>query len=131
MIRFPRRGVESASVLNVKIAADKDKDKVKKKGGLRHARRRVKRREMCNWIDCDVSFGRERDAQSGSGSGSSDGSVDHDHEVESSEGSSEAGGGGGGKVMGALCSKCKLVKYCSPEHQRKDWEEHKRVCVKN
>ena len=129
MIRFPRRGVESASVLNVKIA-DKDKDKVKKKGGRWHARRRkVKRREMCNWIDCDVSFGQERDAQSGS----SDGSVDHDHdhcEVESSEGSSE-GGGGGGKVMGALCSKCKLVKYCSPEHQRKDWEEHKRVCVKN
>jgi len=115
--------VESASVLNVKIA-----DKVKKKGGTRH----VKRREMCNWIDCDVSFGRERDVLSGS----SDGSVDHDldHcEVESSEGSSEGGGGGGGggKVMGALCSKCKLVKYCSPEHQRKDWEEHKRVCVKN
>lgn len=135
MIRFPRRGVESASILNVKIA-EKDKERVKKKGGRWHARRRnrVKRREMCNWIDCDVSFGRERNAQSGSGS--SDGSLDHDHdqsEVESSEGSSEGGGGGGGrgKVMGALCSKCKLVKYCSPEHQRKDWEEHKRVCVKN
>lgn len=29
------------------------------------------------------------------------------------------------------CSRCKLVKYCTAEHQALDWEDHKRVCVKS
>jgi len=37
---------------------------------------------------------------------------------------------GEGRVAGQMCSKCKLVKYCSPEHHRRDWEEHRRVSVK-
>jgi len=28
----------------------------------------------------------------------------------------------------ARCSKCKSVYYCSPQHQRQDWREHKLVC---
>jgi len=27
------------------------------------------------------------------------------------------------------CSKCKCRYYCSPEHQRLDWKEHKKFCV--
>lgn len=104
MIRFPRRGLETASVLEIK-----------RKG--RH--RRVKAKDMCNWIDCDVCFGEELALSSGSASGSSEGSV---VSVDSSP---------EGRVMGRLCSKCKLVKYCSAEHQRKDWDEHRRVCAKS
>lgn len=116
MIRFPRRGLETAPVLQIRVPKKrKDGTKVSKK------LERVRQREMCNWIDCDVYFGErilahERVHSSGdSCSGSS----------ESSEDGVEV------KVNhGQLCSKCKLVKYCSPEHQRMDWEEHKRVCVR-
>lgn len=27
-----------------------------------------------------------------------------------------------------VCSKCKLVSYCSKEHQKEDWPTHKEVC---
>ncbi|KAF9465263.1 hypothetical protein BDZ94DRAFT_1254119 [Collybia nuda] len=100
MIRFPRRGIESASML-----------KIKRKG--RH--RRVTTKQMCNWIDCDVCFYEETSANT---SGSSEGSV---ISVDSPT---------DGRIAGQTCSKCKLVKYCSPEHQRKDWDEHRRVCAK-
>jgi hypothetical protein len=102
MIRFPRRGQETASVLDIK-----------RKGRLR----RVKSKQMCNWIDCDVSFSLDISLNT---SGSSEGS----------EISVDSQGSGEGRVVGQTCSKCKLVKYCSPEHQRKDWDEHRRVCVK-
>ena len=102
MIRFPRRGPEAASVLQIKT-----------KG--RH--KRFKPKDMCNWIYCDVSF-EEIPVQRTSPNGSSDGSD------ISMEAVSEV------KMNGQLCSKCKLVKYCSPEHQKQDWDEHRRVCVK-
>ncbi|KAF9564364.1 hypothetical protein CPC08DRAFT_705315 [Agrocybe pediades] len=105
MIRFPRRGVETASILQIKTKTK---------------RKKVKPRDMCNWIDCDVCFG-EIPSKSISASGSSDGS---DMGVESSPAQGKA------KNLGRLCSRCKLVKYCSAEHQRNDWEEHKRVCVR-
>ena len=104
MIRFPRRGPEAASILQIKT-----------KG--RH--KRFKAKDMCNWIDCDVSFGEVPVLQNISADGrSSDGS---EVSVESSEVK---------LISGQLCSKCKLVKYCSSDHQRKDWDEHRRVCVK-
>ncbi|KAF9025808.1 hypothetical protein BDZ89DRAFT_953481, partial [Hymenopellis radicata] len=28
------------------------------------------------------------------------------------------------------CSKCKIVAYCSPAHQRSDWPKHKTRCFK-
>jgi hypothetical protein len=101
MIRFPRRGLEGAAVLSIK------------QGG-RYGRR-VKARQMCNWIDCDVCFNEEQvqTAESSEGSQSS---------VESADLPT--------KVPGQTCSKCKLVKYCSPEHQRQDWDEHRRVCAR-
>ncbi|KAJ7701464.1 hypothetical protein B0H17DRAFT_1167383 [Mycena rosella] len=104
MIRFPRRGPEGAQVLDIK------------RGG-RYGKR-VKRRQMCNWIDCDVCFNEEGVALVGSDSGSTEGS---ESSVES---------GRTTKIVSQTCSKCRLVKYCSLEHQRKDWEEHKRVCSK-
>ncbi|KIK69783.1 hypothetical protein GYMLUDRAFT_34180 [Collybiopsis luxurians FD-317 M1] len=70
--------------------------------------RKVKQRMMCNWIDCDVCFSEEPPPKK-SASGSSEGT-----EVN----------------PGQLCSKCRLVKYCSLDHQRKDWAEHKKVCAK-
>lgn len=100
MIRFPRRGLESASML-----------KIKRKGRYR----RITTKQMCNWIDCDVCFNEEVSANT---SGSSEGSeISFDLATD-------------GRVAGQTCSKCKLVKYCSPEHQRKDWDEHRRVCTK-
>lgn len=107
MIRFPRRGIEGASVLSIK------------KGGK--LGKRVKEREMCNWIDCDVCFSEEVPTVD-----SSEGSLSED----SIDGKSSLDGNGLACPYGQLCSKCKLVKYCSVEHQRKDWEEHRRVCVK-
>lgn len=102
MIRFPRRGLDSAVVLSIKRGGRKGK--------------RVKVREMCNWIDCDVSFNEDTALT-----------------TESSEGSQNSGDSG--KVValgtrGLTCSKCKLVKYCCADHQRRDYEEHRRVCRK-
>ena len=36
-----------------------------------------------------------------------------------------------GKVDEQLfwCSKCHMVRYCSPEHQASDWPRHKRECA--
>jgi hypothetical protein len=103
MIRFPSGGPEAASILQIKT-----------KG--RH--KRFKARDMCNWIDCDISFGGipVQHISTGGSSDGSDVSVEPTQQVK--------------VVDGHLCSKCKLVKYCSPEHQKKDWDEHRRVCVK-
>jgi hypothetical protein len=101
MIRFPRRGPDSADVVALK------------RGG-RFGGRRVRARHMCNWIDCTVCF-------------------DEDAAVDSasSEGSQVSGDGQDPVPARALvCSKCKLVKYCGPEHQRRDWDEHRRMCRK-
>lgn len=112
---------------------------------------------MCNWIDCDVCFGdlatREGDGEGSAGSGSVCGS-EESASVEGSEGGSEGsssaasderseqggndeGGDGQGErkdvakvSYGHICGKCRLVRYCSQEHQVADWPEHKRVCVK-
>lgn len=98
MIRFPRKGLENASVLEIK-----------QKG----RRRKMKPKLMCNWIECDVCFSDEPSTVTTSGgSETSENSVD------------------GGKIPGQTCGRCKLVKYCSTEHQRRDWDEHRRVCVK-
>jgi hypothetical protein len=69
---------------------------------------------MCNWIDCDVSFSGDEHLQTAEGS-------------EGSQSSSE-GMDAPTKILGQTCSKCKLVKYCSSLHQKKDWDEHRRVC---
>lgn len=110
MIRFPRNGLDGAVVLPLKRA--------------RSSFRRVRTREMCNWVDCDVAFSEEGTLPNGGGG----------------EGSSESASSVSGKsagtdnaqlpVRGQVCSKCKLVKYCSAEHQRKDWEEHRRLCAR-
>ncbi|KAF9053063.1 hypothetical protein BJ165DRAFT_1445259 [Panaeolus papilionaceus] len=107
MIRFPRRGLEGASVLQIKT---------------KERRRRVRAKDMCNWIDCDISFGEvpHADIHGSSSSEGSEASVDGSAAVETTPNVSR----------GQYCSKCKLVKYCSLEHQRNDWSEHRRVCVK-
>ncbi|KAF8133691.1 hypothetical protein EV363DRAFT_1324383 [Boletus edulis] len=106
MIRFPRRGVDVAAILSIK------------RGG-RYGKK-IKAKEMCNWIDCDASFSEEtqRYAESSEGSEGSQSSADCGDTQSSSS------------TNGLVCSKCRLVKYCSPEHQRKDWDEHRRVCAK-
>jgi hypothetical protein len=102
MIRFPRRGLDGAALLSVK------------RGGRNG--KRVRTREMCNWIDCDVSF-----------------NEDNGHMAESCEGSQSSVDS---REMvsigprGLTCSKCKLVKYCSADHQRRDYPEHRRACVR-
>jgi hypothetical protein len=95
---------------------------------------------------------RGRDDGDGASNGSSGGSADPDHDgfSESSEGHNETApstdasattvcppsrarrrkGTSPTPIVGQICSKCRLVKYCSLEHQRLDWEEHRRVCVK-
>lgn len=98
MVRFPRRGLEGAAVLPLKR-------------GRAYAFRKVRAREMCNWIDCDIAFDEE---------GAADGS-----ESSKTSGETEVA-----PVRGQVCSKCKIAKYCSAEHQRKDWDEHRRVCAK-
>jgi len=105
MIRFPRRGIEGAAVLAVKRGGKWGK--------------RVRAREMCNWIDCDVCFNDEPSQVLDGGSEGSEGSHG------SIETMSEMA-----KVPAQTCSKCRLVKYCSSEHQKKDWDEHKKVCAK-
>lgn len=112
MIRFPRNGLDGAVVLPLKRA--------------RGSFSRVRTREMCNWVDCDVAFSEEVSLPNGGGGGG--------------EGSNESASSVSGKsagtdtaqpaVRGQVCSKCKLVKYCSAEHQRKDWEEHRRLCAR-
>lgn len=102
MIRFPRRGLDGAAVLAIK------------RGGRNG--KKVKAREMCNWIDCGVCF-----------------SGDPGHATESCEGSQSSVDSGElvqVGLSGLTCSKCKLVKYCSADHQRRDWPEHRRVCQK-
>jgi hypothetical protein len=105
MIRFPRHGLDGAAVLPLK------------RGRRRGTFRRVRAREMCNWIDCDVAFSENAPVGEGSECSSS----------TSGKGSMDTARPA---VRGQVCSKCKLVKYCSAEHQRKDWEEHRRLCVK-
>lgn len=103
MIRFPRRGAEGASVLAIKRGGKKGK--------------RVKTREMCNWIDCDIVFNDEG-AQSTENSEGSQSSIDSGYMTSAGP-------------AGMTCSKCKLVKYCSADHQRRDWSEHRRMCQKS
>jgi hypothetical protein len=71
---------------------------------------------MCNWIDCEVCF-----------------NEDPSHAAESSEGSQSSADSGemvSVGVRGLTCSKCKLVKYCSADHQKKDFSEHRRLCTR-
>lgn len=79
MIRFPRRGLEGAAVLPLKR-------------GRPGPFKRIRAREMCNWIDCSVSF--IDDVPEGS---------------ESSRSSADSADAPQG-VRGQVCSKCKLVK---------------------
>ena len=129
MIRFPRRGLETAPVLEVRVPrkrrSSNPSGKKWEKGCL-HTK--VRAREMCNWIDCDVCFGEETVNSSGS-EGSESG---HSEASEAAAGERRGSDTGAQPKLnlGQLCSKCKLVKYCSQEHQLKDWEEHKRVCVR-
>lgn len=137
MIRFPRRGVDGASILPL----------VNSKG----RRRKFRRKEMCNWIDCDVCFGElitegEEEGSAGSvdgteesvsvegSEGSSSGTSDSKSDNQDGNGESKAGDAaerGVTKVSyGQVCGKCRLVRYCSQEHQFNDWPEHKRVCMK-
>ncbi|XP_006462862.1 hypothetical protein AGABI2DRAFT_186698 [Agaricus bisporus var. bisporus H97] len=116
LIRFPRRGVSAAAILPI----------VNKKG----RRRRFRRKEMCNWIECDVCFERlvaadgaeESFSVDGSEGSSIGGAFDEHVEAEIDEGARLS--------YGQVCGRCKLVRYCSEQHQRLDWPEHKRVCVK-
>ncbi|KAH9950570.1 hypothetical protein B0H21DRAFT_722295 [Amylocystis lapponica] len=111
LIRFPKKGVETAAVLC-------HKRKVRYRYG-----RRAKTTEMCNWIDCIVCFSDDPGQ-----CGHSEGSIAGSTSSEGSEGSLDDGSTH--RFAGFVCSRCKLVKYCSSEHQRLDWEEHKRVCAK-
>lgn len=83
LVRFPRKGMESAIVL--------------------HSQGDQYRFEVCNWAECGVCF-------------SVDGVAIEDEAKNA--------------VPRKRCSRCKLVSYCSAEHQRFDWAEHKRVCIK-
>ena len=117
LIRFPKKGPEHAAVLCPQSKS------ARRKVRYRYGRR-ARHKEMCNWIECNVCFhddaGRPSTSMSGGSSeGSFEGSDSSLEETASSKG-----------LSGLICSRCKLVKYCSPEHQRLDWEEHKRVCVK-
>ena len=119
LIRFPKQGSELAAVLS--LSSHTHKKKVRYQYG-----RRARAKEMCNWVDCEVCFeGATSVHAGGTSEGSSDGSV----------AGSEGGEGASDeyhvpKPTGLVCSRCKLVKYCSPHHQKLDWDEHRRVCVK-
>jgi hypothetical protein len=76
---------------------------------------------MRNWVDCDVAF--SEDAPPGEAA-----TVGEDSECLST--STNGKSAARPIVRGQICSKCKLVKYYSAEHQHKDWEEHRRLCVK-
>lgn len=101
LIRFPKRGAEVAAILS------------RKRRTRYQYGRRVKPKEMCNWIDCSVCFDEDAAQRSDSSEISSEGSVDDMAP----------------KFAGLVCSRCKLVKYCSPAHQKSDWDEHRRVCA--
>jgi len=190
--------VEGASVLEVYKGKGY-------KGTKARAAKRIKERDMCNWIDCDVCFSEgpakpsyatmralerdDRDEKDGEeGANGTDerlaksdrdrnrdrkkggGGKDTSQRDESADGTNSESSrcsadshsnsttstantsittpsvDGDSKPVvddnengdtpkpprptGQLCSKCKLVKYCSPEHQKLDWEEHRRVCIK-
>jgi len=102
MVRFPRRGEEGAAILSVKRGGKYGK--------------KVRPKEMCNWVDCNVAFSEE--TRQGDSESSSEGSQSN-RECNNTT-----------IKNGLVCSKCRLVKYCSPEHQKKDWDEHRRVCAK-
>lgn len=104
MIRFPRGGPETAAVLEFRRES--------KDGGVGR-RKRARAREMCNWIECNVCF--DEAFTSSSEDSESTGSSESQHSYPISP--------------GLACSKCKLVKYCGTDHQYKDWDEHRRVCV--
>lgn len=61
------------------------------------------RMEMCNWVECESIF--------------SFNGVPLDSKCTAF-------------ARPKKCSKCRLVSYCSAEHQKLDWEEHKRICVR-
>ena len=118
LIRFPKKGPAHAAVLCPQSKS------ARRKVRYRYGRR-ARHKEMCNWIECDICFSDDRDVLPLSGSeGSSEGSV------EGSDLGSEYSTGSNKALTGLVCSRCKLVKYCSADHQGRDWEEHKRVCAK-
>ncbi|KAH9850110.1 hypothetical protein C2E23DRAFT_735639 [Lenzites betulinus] len=117
LVRFPKHGAKAAAVLCA--PSKKGKRKVRYRYG-----RRVRPKEMCNWIDCDVCFSDDPAPSCPAGEGCSEGSS------EGSETGPEDGPGGRVSYAGLVCSRCKLVKYCSADHQRLDWDEHRRVCAK-
>ena len=124
LIRFPKKGPAHAAVLCPQSKS------ARRKVRYRYGRR-ARHKEMCNWIECETCFFAD-DAAGAVASASasvSDGSTEGEGSVEGSEASEERLGGERA-FAGLVCSRCKLVKYCSAEHQRLDWEEHKRVCVK-
>ncbi|KAI0354884.1 hypothetical protein OH77DRAFT_1455685 [Trametes cingulata] len=140
LVRFPKFGAERAAVLSMDGEAGGGKGRKRRKVRYRYGRKACPK-EMCNWIDCDVCFCADDasppDPNAGgsvsgaSGEGSSEGGSSEYGEGGTEDG--HAGGGGAGVrtgFAGLVCSRCKLVKYCSSEHQRLDWDEHRRVCVK-
>lgn len=93
MIRFPRDGLTSAIVLSSKKSLDN--------------KLMMKRRRMCNWIECDNCFSEDGGAKV---------SEEDTNKVAT--------------VPEMKCGRCKLVSYCSAAHQLLDFEEHKRFCVR-
>lgn len=103
MIRFPRWGTDGATVLHLKRGG---------KGGAH----KIQLLDMCNWIQCNVQFAHNHETRLGEGS--SEGSVEDSNTAEAES----------KKNSGLVCGKCRLVKYCSPDCQKEDWIEHKKVC---
>ncbi|TBU27202.1 hypothetical protein BD311DRAFT_789315 [Dichomitus squalens] len=120
LVRFPKQGPEHAAVLAPASASRGRRKKIRYRYG-----RRARAKEMCNWIECETCFADD----AASAASASDGSTEGEGSVAGSEASEERGERERAGA-GLVCSRCKLVKYCSAEHQRLDWEEHRRVCVK-
>ena len=78
-------------------------------------------RKMRNWVDCDVAFSEVAPP------GEAD-NIGEDSECSST--STNGKSAARPTVRGQIYSKCKLAKYYSAEHQHKDWEEHRRLCIK-